>query len=89
MPTPSNGGSGTTGVVTGGTETGYSTVRVAPKGQRVGQLGTPEETERCRKARGVISANPGPQVKNGRFTSRGVHAVRWKEKLRYGERLSE
>lgn len=79
VPTPSNAN---TGVVTGGSETGYNTIRVSPKGQRGGQLGSPEEIERCRKARGTISAFPGPQVKNGRFTSKGVHAVRWKEKLR-------
>ncbi|GMH50832.1 hypothetical protein TL16_g00879 [Triparma laevis f. inornata] len=50
-------------------------------GTKKGQ-GSAKEVERCRKARGAIENHPGPQVKNGRFTSRGVHAVRWKEKLR-------
>ena len=54
---------------------GLKTIRVSPKGGSV-------EAERCRKARPAIQSNPGPKIDNGTFSSRGVHNVRWKEKLR-------
>eukprot|EP00520_Triparma_pacifica_P015642 CAMPEP_0118632844 /NCGR_PEP_ID=MMETSP0785-20121206/670_1 /TAXON_ID=91992 /ORGANISM="Bolidomonas pacifica, Strain CCMP 1866" /LENGTH=360 /DNA_ID=CAMNT_0006523659 /DNA_START=119 /DNA_END=1198 /DNA_ORIENTATION=- len=54
---------------------GIKTIRVSPKGGG-------EEADRVKKARGAMQNNPGPQVKDGTFSSRGVHNVRWKEKLR-------
>jgi len=54
---------------------GVRVIRVTPKGGS-------EELDRCKRAKGAIQSNPGPQINNGSFSSRGVHNVRWKEKLR-------
>ncbi|GMH92416.1 hypothetical protein TrVE_jg3638 [Triparma verrucosa] len=93
VPTPSNRNSNNGGGVNtgraqktgpssnGGSVSTRQSATFVAGAKKKGQ-GSSKEIERCRKARAAIEGHPGPQVKNGRFTSRGVHAVRWKEKLR-------
>ncbi len=46
------------------------------------RFGTKKENDKCKAVRQIMAAKPGPRIENGTFSGRGVHTVRWKEKLR-------
>ena len=67
-----------------------TTIRVTPKASGGGGGFIPHavakaasvEEARCKAKQGVLRRKPGPRVENGRFSGRGVHKLRFSEKMR-------